>query len=742
MYGFHFLPREQVFDFNIIQIANNSAANPKMSMYKFTFFSRLSGTRRFCGIVPQSYINTPVYKTDSANFRTRHVGRHYREYGVNATDNTYSPFPPGMFPPTQVSIPHDPSFLITSAFCPRVLSIEDMILPSVSINRILISTATMEKYDIPTTALVFGDAAITLVKKGMSSKKPVVVQEATVMNYHPATAKETTTQPFSVRFGDAQPISVPNSRFRNTTTMAKQNVVPLARLTSPYRRVVNETTDINMSNIVIQTKRSEEQTTAPINVSLRPPNTLESKNHNPLDFAKTVSLPRLMIQPKSSTTRRTRSVFDTRGFKKHRALIRKDATKDTKVTEVVDNEYVTSQPANNDIGLEIVKDFPTTTENLPKTATEVKNAPFVVVAIGARSGIAAQSEFQIITRLSPTEDPSLVNKQTAITREFAEPMTLHSPSQCSVESSQPTPRGYSPTDGTRMNTDAVGGVKFSPVQDCATINTLRCNVETIPLAPKYSIRPKALASACDYASLFDARARSKGVESTKPEPSHIILPAIEPQYIPAVNDMRSLQAVRDVTRQFDLVPPGTGTLLGPRNDNDWRDITKIQIMPTIDELLPGRKTVYMPRKEKMFPLSRVLDLAFRHYRESSLGPVRDCTADAMARMVQRAGFPSTTIEAAGAAYNVYHNARVEGCHCTEGRFASPAFSLAFTSPGHEHIAQEKVLRGGHLLALLTLSGVEVKVAWLKAVGGWSDRDGYGRISAIGMCILDSLLYIY
>lgn len=611
-----------------------------------------------------------------------------------------------------------------------------MILPSVSINRILISTATLETYDIPTTALVFGDAAITLVKGVVFSKKPVTVQEATVMNDHSVTAKETAIQLFAVRFGDAQPISVPNSRFRNIAIMAKQNVVPLARLTSPYRQVINEATDINMPNIIIQNKRSEEQTTTPINIYLGPQNTLESKLHNPLDFAKTVSLPRLMIQPKSSTTRQTRSVFDTGLFKKHSALIRKGATKEVKITKVVDDERVTSQPADSDIGLEIVKDVPTTTKKFPKTATEVKNAPFIV-AIG---GIAAQSEVQVIAQLSPIEGPSLVNKQTAIIREFAEETILHSPSQRSVKSNQPTPRGYSSTNKTRMSTDAVGGVKSTPVRDCATINTPRYNIDTIPLTPKYPIRPKALASACDYASLFDARARSKGVESTKPEPSHIILPAIEPQHIPTVNDMRSLQAIRDVTRTFDLVPPGIGTLLGPRNDNDWRDITKIQIMPTTDELLPGRKTVYMPRKERMFPLSRVLDLAFRHYRESSLGPVRDCTADAMARMVQRAGFPSTTIEVAGAAYNVYHNAWVEGCHCTEGRFASPAFSLAFTSPGHEHIAQEKVLRGGHLLALLTLSGVEVEVAWLKAVGGWSDRDGYGRISEIGMCILDSLLY--
>lgn len=690
-------------------------------MSKLASTSSLSSTRAFCGEVPQSYINTPLYKAESASFKTHHIRRHYREHGVNTRDIAYSPFPPGLFPPTYVSIPHDLSFLITSAFCPRVLSIDDMILPSVTINRILTTPTTLETYDIPATMLVFGDAAITLVKERISPKKPVAIQEAAmVKNYHLAAVEETTIRSSAINFGDAQPISVPNSRFRNATFMPRENILQLSRLASPYRRVINETTNINISNIVIQTKKPEEQIITPIDVSLRLQNSLSSKSHNPTDSGKTVSLSRLTIQPRSSTTCQIRSVFDTGFVRRHRAFIEKDAAKAIKVTKVMD-----------DIGPEIVEDVPIAAENPPKASMEVKTAP-VVAGVDGKPDVSVQSEVQIITQLSPIEAPSLVHKQTAFVSECAEASMPHSSSQCSVESSQPSAREYSPKNETRVTTDAVG-VKLQPVRDCATINTK-------PFTPKYSIRPKGLASACDYARLFDARARSKGVEPPKQlEPNHIILPAIEPQHIMAVNDMQSLQTIRDVARQFDLVPPGTGTVLGPRNDNDWRDIAKIQVMPTIDELLPGRKSVYMPRKERMFPLSRVLDLAFRHYRESSLGPVRDCTADAMARIIQGVGFPSTTTQAAGTTYNVYHNVQVEGCHCTEGRFASLSFSLAFTSPGHEYIAQEKVLRGGHLLALLTLTGVEVEVAWLKAVESWSDRDGYGKISAIGMCILDYLL---
>lgn len=596
-----------------------------------------------------------------------------------------------------------------------------MILPSVSINRILTTPKTLETYDIPATMLVFGDVAITLVKRRISPKKPVAVQEvAMVKGYHSAAVEETTIRSSAINFGDAQPISVPNSRFCNTTFMARENILQISRLASPYRRVINEATNINISSIVIQAKKSEERIITPINDSLRLQNALSLKSHGPTDFGKTVSLPRLTIQPKTSTTCQIRSVFDTGFVKKHRAFIEKDTAKAIKVMKVVD-------------------DVPITTENLLITVMEAKTV-LVIAGIDKKPDVSVQSEVQIITQLSPIEVPSLVDKQTAFVSECAEASMLHSSSQCSVESSQPSPRRYSPKNETRVTTDAVGGVKLPPVRDCATINTLRDSINTKTFTPKSIIRPKGLASACDYARLFDARARSKGVEPPKQlEPNHIIFPTIEPQHILAVNDMQSLQTIRDVARQFDLVPPGTGTVLGPRNDNDWQDIAKIQVMPTIDELLPGRKTVYMPRKERMFPLSRVLDLAFRHYRESSLGPVRDCTADAMARMIQGVGFPSTTIQAAGATYNVYRNVQVERYHCTEGRFASLSFSLTFTSPGHEYIAQEKVLRGGHLLALLTLTGVEVEVAWLKAVEGWSDRDGYGKISAIGMCILDYLL---
>lgn len=211
--------------------------------------------------------------------------------------------------------------------------------------------------------------------------------------------------------------------------------------------------------------------------------------------------------------------------------------------------------------------------------------------------------------------------------------------------------------------------------------------------------------------------------------------ATEPNTLPPINNMQSLKSATTVSRKFDLETPGTGTLLGPRNDNDWRDIAKINVMPTMDELVPGRRTVYMPHKDKMFPLPRVLDVAFRHFREASLGPVRDCTADAMGRMMRGEKFPGTTVEVAGDSYNAYQNARVERFYGTEGRFAATTFTVAFASPGNEFMARESVLRGGHLLALLTMDDNVVHVVWLKATGGWSDRDSRGRISQIGMLLL-------
>lgn len=735
--------RDQAAHLNIIQIANKPVVNLKMStMSKFASASGLSVTR---GNLPRAYINTSFYKTEFASFKLRLIRHRNRRYGARTTDTTYSPSPPGSFPPKSVSIPHDIS-LITTAFCPRILSINDIMSPIVSINRILTTPTNLHTYDIPTTMIVFGDAAVTLVKekisaKEISSKGSVAAEEATpVNNYLSAPVQEANNRSFAIYFGDAEPISVPNSSFRNFTLMAKENIIPLPHLTCPYHRVINGVTNISTSSTVVHTKIPKEQMlTTLTEATSRPQNLSESKPSAPTTAnypQKVVSLSGLAANPRSSTTRQTRSVFEA-SFKKYRALSKKNVVNDFKVANAGDNK---TRSTDNILGFQIVEDIPISTRTFLETITEVDDPLPISSVTGAKSGASLQTEADTITQPSTFENSGLVAEHAG---DRIDATMLHSPSSASVESSQVSTT-ESPVVTHKL--ERVIGVEVLPtaggesvitsplIQGYTIINNSTTPVNTNP--SRIITRPRVLASACDYARMFDASIRTKGGESVKPnpkpKPKHIIPPTTEPQHIPAVNNMQSLQTVRDVARQFDLESPGTGTLYGPRNDNDWRDIAKIQVMPTIDELLPGRRTVYMPRKEKMFPLARVVDVAFRHYRESSLGRVRDGTANAMMRMVQGVCFPSTTIETSVATYNAYPNTQVERGHCTEGRFASPAFSLAFTSPGHEYIAQDKVLRSGHLLALLTLSGVEVEVTWLKAAGSWSDRDGHGRISAIGM----------
>lgn len=600
---------------------------------------------------------------------------------------------------------------------------------------------------MPTTKLVFGDAAITLVKKNIFLKKQVVEGGThPVKKYLSAPVKETSNRSSAIYFGDAKPISVSNSRFRKSTLMAEANIIiPLDGLTGSSRQVIGEVASGRALNTVARAGSPEERTTAMTTSTFsRLQKLLEPKRYTsttPKDAGKIVPFSSLTIQPKSST-RQKHSVFDTGFVEKYRALIKKNVASKAKMSNVTDEKQFVTQPTDNILQSQIVEDIPIVTGAFSASVIEMKETPPVVAMTDLNFGALLQPEIEIITQLSIVEDSHL---QALSTKDRTEAKILHWPSfvsQGSAESSQASVIEYSPGINERVvGVDIPSGepaVALQPIQDHPIIDNIamasRKNINTTTLAnhSRITAQPRALASGCDYARMFDASVKSSGGKPPNPKPNYIILPIIEPLQIPAVNDMRSLQTIRDVSRQFDLEPPGTETVLGPRNDNDWRGIAKIQVMPTIDELLPGRRTVYMPRKERMFPLARVVDLAFRHYRESSLGPIRDGTADAMRRMVQGVEFPSTTIETAGATYNAYLNAWIERSHCTEGRFASPAFSLAFTSPGHKYIVQDKVLRGGHLLALLTLSGSEVEVVWLKAAEGWSDRDGHGRISAIGM----------
>ena len=66
---------------------------------------------------------------------------------------------------------------------------------------------------------------------------------------------------------------------------------------------------------------------------------------------------------------------------------------------------------------------------------------------------------------------------------------------------------------------------------------------------------------------------------------------------------------------------------GPRHDNDFDQIDRIQIMPTVDEI-GSNDSDYLPRLDETHhhirnPLQRLLDRQFRLLREDTLGPIRE-----------------------------------------------------------------------------------------------------------------------
>ncbi|KAF4952284.1 hypothetical protein FSARC_12690 [Fusarium sarcochroum] len=98
------------------------------------------------------------------------------------------------------------------------------------------------------------------------------------------------------------------------------------------------------------------------------------------------------------------------------------------------------------------------------------------------------------------------------------------------------------------------------------------------------------------------------------------------------------QDMRDISSSFKVPVENPGG----RHDNDFADISKIAILPTINEIT-RHHTVYLPSTNFLHPhalkdpLQRYIDSAFRLFRHDTIGPVSDILRDLLSSSNPLAG---------------------------------------------------------------------------------------------------------
>ena len=104
---------------------------------------------------------------------------------------------------------------------------------------------------------------------------------------------------------------------------------------------------------------------------------------------------------------------------------------------------------------------------------------------------------------------------------------------------------------------------------------------------------------------------------------------------PNILSLKPRRALNDGP-DFDIDGPGTLSSHGPRHDNDHKDISKIKILPTADEILSLRRP-YMPVKGGASHITedipKVLDLHFRHLRYDNTESIIDICYHACQNLV-------------------------------------------------------------------------------------------------------------
>ncbi|KAJ4263476.1 hypothetical protein NW762_006295 [Fusarium torreyae] len=107
------------------------------------------------------------------------------------------------------------------------------------------------------------------------------------------------------------------------------------------------------------------------------------------------------------------------------------------------------------------------------------------------------------------------------------------------------------------------------------------------------------------------------------------------------------QDLRDISSSFPVPVENPGG----RHDNDFADISKIAILPTVDEIT-RHHAVYLPSTNFLHPhalkdpLQRYIDSAFRLFRHDTIGPVSDVLRDLLSSDDPLAGrLPSKDLRA-------------------------------------------------------------------------------------------------
>lgn len=188
-------------------------------------------------------------------------------------------------------------------------------------------------------------------------------------------------------------------------------------------------------------------------------------------------------------------------------------------------------------------------------------------------------------------------------------------------------------------------------------------------------------------------------------------------------------------RVYDSRIPDADSVHRPRSDNDYTVFKYITAMPTIDEIL-GRPDVYLPQKGTPRSHEQVLDIGFRHLRESVFGAAREAVTRALFALV------SGRTDGLGGPGNygdqgIYSEAKVDGISHSEWIRQLVSVNLSFQCLSPKKMDGEARFESGGLVALVSLdkpvgaADVVPRVVFLRTLAGWSDRDGTGRRSRIG-----------
>ena len=167
-------------------------------------------------------------------------------------------------------------------------------------------------------------------------------------------------------------------------------------------------------------------------------------------------------------------------------------------------------------------------------------------------------------------------------------------------------------------------------------------------------------------------------------------------------------------REFDLDDgPGHLSRFGPRHDNDHAVISKIQVLPTTDEILSVHRPPYMPKKnlaERHFlPAgpSRLFDVLFRHLRYNHTECIRDICYHAFQALVADPvvyhNYQAWQETPVGNRYFLYRHTKVEEVHAQDKKGLLVKLSYACPKgPKYNRAEDPSRFQNGMLCALLGL----------------------------------------